>query len=176
MFGSKANVARRVLLLGGVAVAGAAALGIVGRSVAVPILQGEGPVPGTFEVTHTDEEWLKILGQDAFDVMRRQGTEQRFTSALLDEHRDGTFICAGCDLPLFDSSKKFDSGTGWPSFWDVLENAVGFIPVGLGDYAECHCRRCGGHLGHLFHDVPDQPLNNRYCIDGVALKFVPRGA
>ena len=166
---------RRSLLLGGTAlVAGMAALPFVttflGNAVA-----GEGePVPGTFAVTHTDDEWRKILGDDAFYIMRRQGTEQPFSSPLLNEHRVGQFVCAGCDLALFDSKTKFDSGTGWPSFWQALPNAVAMMDdnsLGM-DRDECHCSRCGGHLGHLFHDVPNQPINNRYSMDGLALKFV----
>ena len=169
------RMSRRSLLLGGTAlVAGMAALPFVttflGNAVA-----GEGePVPGTFAVTHTDEEWKKILGDDAFYIMRRQGTEQPFSSPLLNEHRVGQFVCAGCDLPLFASETKFESGTGWPSFWQALPNAVAMMDdnsLGM-DRDECHCSRCGGHLGHLFHDVPNQPINNRYCMDGLALKFV----
>jgi len=169
------RMSRRSLLLGGTAlVAGMAALPFVttflGNAVA-----GEGePVPGTFAVTHTDEEWKKILGDDAFYIMRRQGTEQPFSSPLLNEHRVGQFVCAGCDLPLFDSKTKFDSGTGWPSFWQALPNAVAMMDdnsLGM-DRDECHCSRCGGHLGHLFHDVPNQPINNRYCMDVQARKFV----
>jgi peptide-methionine (R)-S-oxide reductase len=166
---------RRSILLGGTALAGVAALPwittFIGNAIA-----GEGePVPGTFEVTHTDDEWKKILGDDAFYIMRRQGTEAPGSSPLLNEHRVGTFACAGCDLPLFDSKTKFDSGTGWPSFWQALPNAVAIeADNSLGmERDEAHCRRCGGHLGHLFHDVPDQPINNRYCMDGLALKFVP---
>jgi peptide-methionine (R)-S-oxide reductase len=166
---------RRSVLLGGTALAGVAALPwittFIGNAIA-----GEGePVPGTFEITHTDDEWKKILGDDAFYIMRRQGTEAPGSSPLLNEHRVGTFACAGCDLPLFDSKTKFDSGTGWPSFWQALPNAVAIAAdnsLGM-ERDEAHCRRCGGHLGHLFHDVPDQPINNRYCMDGLALKFVP---
>ena len=169
---------RRSVLLGGTAIAALAALPyattFLGNAVA-----GEGEaVPGTFEVTHTDEEWKQILGDDAFNIMRRQGTEYPGSSPLLNEHRAGTFACAGCDLPLFDASTKFDSGTGWPSFWQALPNAaVTMSDTSLGmDRDEVHCRRCGGHLGHLFHDVPDQPMNNRYCMDGLALKFEPKAA
>ena len=169
---------RRSLLLGGTALAGLAALPYIttflGNAVA-----GEGEaVPGAFEVTHTDDEWKKILGDDAFNIMRRQGTEYPGSSPLLNEHRAGTFACAGCDLALFDASTKFDSGTGWPSFWQALPNAaVTMSDTSLGmDRDEVHCRRCGGHLGHLFHDVPDQPMNNRYCMDGLALKFEPKAA
>ena len=166
---------RRSLLLGGTAlVAGTAALPFVTTFLGNAIA-GEGePVPGTFEVTHTDDEWKKILGDDAFYIMRRQGTEAPGSSPLLNEHRVGTFVCAGCQLALFDSKTKFDSGTGWPSFWQALPNSVVTMDdTSLGmDRDECHCRRCGVHLGHLFHDVPAQPINNRYCMDGLALKFV----
>ena len=168
-----AKLDRRSLLLGGTALAGLVALPLIGRALAA----GTGPVEGTFEVTHTNEEWLAILGPEAYEVMRNQGTEYPFTSALLEEHRDGTFTCAGCDLPLFDSTTKFDSGTGWPSFYQPLDNAVGTTTDTLLGYArtEVHCRRCGGHLGHVFDDGP-QPTGLRYCMDGVALKFVPKTA
>ena len=148
-----AKLDRRSLLLGGTALAGLAALPFVGRAFGA----GTGPVPGTFEVTHTDEEWLAILGPD--------------------EHREGTFICAGCDLPLFDSATKYDSGTGWPSFYQPLDNAVGTMTDTLIGYerTEVHCRRCGGHLGHVFNDGPP-PTGLRYCMDGVSLKFVPKAA
>ena len=168
---------RRSFLLGGTAIAGvaAAAFGLP-RLGAALAGEGEGPVPGDFEVTHTDAEWRQILGDDAFYVMRMQGTERPFTSALLDEHREGTFNCAGCDLPLFASSTKYDSGTGWPSFYQPLENAVGeMVDNTFGVRTEVHCRRCGGHLGHVFDDGP-QPTGLRYCMDGVALKFVPKAA
>jgi peptide-methionine (R)-S-oxide reductase len=130
----------------------------------------------SYEVTHTDEEWRKLLSADAYKVLRHEGTERPFTSALLNEHRAGTFACAGCDLPLFSSKTKFDSGTGWPSFWAPLENAVvetrdssfGMIRMAVS------CRRCGGHLGHVFDDGP-KPTGLRYCMNGVALKFAPTG-
>ena len=165
-----ANLTRRSLLLGGTAFAGMFAAPVVSRAIA-----GEGePVPGDFEVTHTDEEWMEILGPDAFYVMRRQGTERAWTSALLDEHREGTFKCAGCDLPLFDAATKFESGTGWPSFWQPLDGAIGTMPDSFAR-TEVHCRRCGGHLGHVFDDGPP-PTGLRYCMDGVALKFEPKAA
>jgi peptide-methionine (R)-S-oxide reductase len=164
---------RRSLLLGGTALAALVALPFATRSLAA----GAGPVPGDFEVKHTEEEWLAILGPDAYEIMRNQGTEYPWTSALLEEHRDGMFLCAGCELPLFDSSTKYDSGTGWPSFYQALDNAIGELrDTSLGMVrTEVHCRRCGGHLGHLFDDGP-QPTGLRYCIDGLALKFAPRAA
>ena len=127
-----------------------------------------------YEVTHTDDEWRKLLSPAQYDVLRQEGTERPFTSALLDEHRGGRFACAGCDLPLFSSKTKFDSGTGWPSFWAPLDGAVdeaedrsfGMVLTAVS------CHRCGGHLGHVFPDGP-KPTGLRYCMNGVALKFIP---
>jgi peptide-methionine (R)-S-oxide reductase len=127
-----------------------------------------------FEVTHTEEEWRKLLTPNQFAVLRKEATERPFTSPLNGEHRKGVFICAGCELPLFTSAVKFDSGTGWPSFWQPLPNAVGTTDdrsLGMLRTA-VHCRRCGGHLGHVFEDGP-QSTGLRYCINGLALKFVP---
>ena len=131
----------------------------------------------TYEVTHTDAEWRKMLSPEAYQVLRHEGTERPFTSALLEEHRAGTFICAGCDLPLFSSDTKYESGTGWPSFWQPLPNAVGTTTDTsfLMKRTAVHCRRCGGHLGHVFDDGP-KPTGLRYCMNGVALKFVPEGS
>lgn len=129
------------------------------------------------KVTHTDEEWQKLLSPDAYQVLRHADTERPFTSALLDEHRTGTFDCAGCDLPLFSSKTKFDSGTGWPSFFQPLDNAVitkGDDSFGMMRTA-VECRRCEGHLGHVFDDGPP-PTGLRYCMNGVALKFVAAAA
>jgi peptide-methionine (R)-S-oxide reductase len=127
---------------------------------------------GTFAVTHTDEEWKKLLTPQQFAVLRQQATEPPGTSPLLEEHRAGTFDCAGCDLALFSSTTKFDSGTGWPSFWQPLDGAVATDDdTSLGvDRTEVHCSRCGGHLGHVFNDGP-QPTGLRYCMNGVALTF-----
>ena len=127
----------------------------------------------SFEITKTDVEWKKLLSPAAYATLRKEATEAPGTSALLNEHRIGTFNCAGCDLAIFASETKFDSGTGWPSFFDTLPNAVGK----KGDNTlfttrtEVHCRRCGGHLGHVFDDGP-KPTGLRYCMNGVALKFV----
>jgi len=129
---------------------------------------------GTFAVAHSDEEWRKLLTADQYAVLRQAATEAPFTSPLLNEHRRGNFACAGCDLPLFASTAKFDSGTGWPSFWESLPGAVGKEAdnsIGMQRTA-VHCSRCGGHLGHVFDDGP-QPTGLRYCMNGVALTFKP---
>lgn len=128
----------------------------------------------SFEVTHADAEWRKLLSSDQYAVLRQAATERPFTSPLLNEHRAGTFTCAGCELALFSSTTKFDSGTGWPSFWAPIDNAVATSDdnsLGM-DRTEVHCRRCGGHLGHVFDDGP-KPTGLRYCINGLALGFKP---
>lgn len=127
---------------------------------------------GKFEITKSDAEWRRILTPQQYYVLRDHGTEYAGSSPLDREKRRGTFHCAGCDLPLFSSDTKYDSGTGWPSFWQPLENAVGtsidrsFFSV----RTEVHCRRCGGHLGHVFNDGP-APTGLRYCMNGVAMNF-----
>ena len=128
----------------------------------------------TFEFTLTDAEWKARLSPTAYDVLRHEGTEPAGSSPLDREKRKGTFHCAGCDLPLFSSDTKYDSGTGWPSFYQPLANAVGTKddPGIFGSRTEVHCRRCGGHLGHVFDDGP-QPTGKRYCMNGVSLAFVP---
>ena len=127
---------------------------------------------GTFEVSHSDAQWHALLNDDQFQVLRREATERPYSSPLNDEHRNGTFACAGCQLPLFASSTKFDSHTGWPSFWAPLENATGIrTDTSFGVMRkEVHCRRCGGHLGHVFTDGP-KPTGLRYCMNGVAMTF-----
>ena len=122
-------------------------------------------------------EWKKRLTPEQFAVLRHEATERAGTSALLSEHRKGTFACAGCDLPLFSSETKFESGTGWPSFFKPLDNAVGTTEDRTFGMlrTEVHCRRCGGHLGHVFDDGP-KPTGLRYCMDGLALVFHPAAA
>jgi peptide-methionine (R)-S-oxide reductase len=139
-----------------------------------PHRQAEARAAESFEVTHTDAEWRKLLTPDQYAVLRHEATEPPFTSPLLHEKRRGTFACAGCALDLFSSATKFESGTGWPSFWAPLDKAVGErrdTSLGIARTA-VHCRRCGGHLGHVFDDGP-QPTGLRYCMNGVAMTFKP---
>ena len=165
-------VTRRAILLG---TAGAAAVAVAG----IALLRSRGGLDtaanaGHFEVTKTPEEWRKILTPEQYAVLREEDTERAWTSPLNDEKRKGIYACAGCDLPLFKSETKFNSGTGWPSFYAPIEGAVETgkdWSLGL-LREEVHCRRCGGHLGHVFDDGP-KPTGLRYCMNGVALKFTP---
>ena len=131
----------------------------------------------TFEVTHSDAEWRKLLTPEQYKVLRQSATEAPFSSPLDFERRDGTYDCAGCALPLYSSATKYDSHTGWPSFWKPLDNAVGTTTDRsfFMTRTAVHCRRCGGHLGHVFDDGPD-PTGMRYCMNGVAMTFVPKAA
>ena len=156
---------RRTFL--GVAGVGAAAFLLFGRATrAAP--------PMHFAVNHTPAQWQQILGPQRYHILREAGTERPFTSPLLNEHRKGTFVCAACALPLFSSATKFESGTGWPSFWRALPRAV----VERSDRSllmertEILCARCGGHLGHVFNDGP-RPTGLRHCMNGLALNFRP---
>ena len=130
-----------------------------------------------FEVTHSDAEWRQLLTPAQYDVLRQSGTERPFSSPLDFERRAGTYACAGCALALFSSATKYDSHTGWPSFWKPLDDAVGTTQDRSFGTARTavHCRRCGGHLGHVFDDGPD-PTGLRYCMNGVALSFAPKPA
>ena len=165
---------RRVLLAGTGILAALAALRVW--------LGGGGEVEaagqaGRFEIEKSDDEWRQLLSKAQYEVLRRHRTEPPGSSPLNDEHRKGTFVCAGCELPVYSSDAKYDSGTGWPSFHTPLPNAIGTAP----DRSlfmlrtEVHCRRCGGHLGHVFDDGPP-PTGLRYCMNGVALGFRPGSA
>ena len=157
----------RRLLLTNAATLGLGA-GIAARAGATPA------VPAIRKLTRTEAQWRALLTPEQFGVLRQEGTERPFTSPLNDEHRRGTFVCVACDLALFASSTKFDSGTGWPSFFRSLPGAFElqvdhalFLPR-----TEYHCARCGGHHGHVFDDGPP-PTGKRYCNNGVCLKFIP---
>jgi peptide-methionine (R)-S-oxide reductase len=130
-----------------------------------------------FKVTHSDVDWRKLLTPDQYAVLRQSATERPFTSPLLHEERAGNFTCAGCDLDLFSSTTKYDSRTGWPSFWAPLEKAVGTTSDSSFNTTRTavHCGRCGGHLGHVFADGP-KPTGLRYCMNGVAMAFKPAAA
>ena len=119
-------------------------------------------------------EWKRLLSADQYHVLREHGTEPPFHNAYWARHDRGTFVCAGCGLELFESDKKFDSGTGWPSFWTHIANHVEQSPDADGNRTELSCARCGGHLGHVFDDGPE-PTHLRYCINSAALTFVPAG-
>ncbi len=152
------------------------ALGLVPLALAAPRIFGSGNASknGIVKIDKTDAEWKKLLTPAQYNVLREEGTERPFTSPLNDEKRAGTYACAGCELPLFSSDMKFDSGTGWPSFYTTLPNHVEtkidfklILPR-----TEYHCARCGGHQGHVFKDGP-QPTGQRWCNNGLALKFIP---
>ena len=145
---------------------------------AVPLLRPAFASEGSFEVTRTEEEWRAMLSDLEYQVMREEGTERAFTSPLNDEKRSGTFVCKGCEQPLYSSETKFDSGTGWPSFWAPLDDAVETKTdrkLVFMVRTEVHCDRCGSHLGHIFDDGPP-PTGKRHCLNGVSLVFQPAAA
>ncbi len=132
------------------------------------------PAAKLVPVVHSDAEWRRLLTPEEYRVLRTEGTERPFSGKLLNEHRRGSFTCAGCALPLFSSKTKYDSGTGWPSFWQPIASGnVRLVPessLGM-RYEEVECARCGGHLGHVFSDGP-KPTGLRYCMNSVAIRFV----
>jgi peptide-methionine (R)-S-oxide reductase len=131
-----------------------------------------------FAVNYAPAEWKRRLGADAYAVLREEATERPFTSPLNKEKRAGTFVCRGCALPLFSSAHKYDSGTGWPSFWKpIAASAIGTTTDRsfMMERTEVHCSRCGGHQGHVFDDGP-KPTGLRYCINGLSLNFLPAKA
>ena len=153
-------------------------LAVLGASAAMPLATACGAKPAkaaaNFPVRHSDAEWRRLLTAEQYRILRQHGTERPGSSPLNKEHRKGTFVCAADRNPLFSSATKFESGTGWPSFWKPLPNAVGtstdrsFMMTRV----EVHCARCGGHLGHVFDDGPP-PTGKRYCMNGDAMLFQP---
>ena len=145
-----------------------------GTALAGIAIVSSGRASASFEVQYSQAEWRRRLGPARYHILREAGTERAFTSPLNKEKRKGVFACAGCGLALFSSAAKFDSGTGWPSFWKALPNAVAYnrdLSLGMLRTEE-HCRRCGGHLGHVFDDGPP-PSGKRHCINGLSLTFRP---
>ncbi|RTZ45500.1 peptide-methionine (R)-S-oxide reductase [Candidimonas sp. SYP-B2681] len=160
---------RRLFLGAGGAAALAGLLSTLGRTHGLAMAQ---TAKTPFPVTHTDAEWRQLLSPAQYQVLRQAGTERPYSSPLNDEHRKGTFTCAGCQQDLYASDTKFESGTGWPSFYQPLEHAVGETrdsSFGMMRIA-VHCSRCGGHLGHVFDDGP-KPTGLRYCMNGIAMNF-----
>ena len=157
---------RTALTAGGAGAIGAALFWFGARA-------GNAAPSGRYPVQFTDAQWRKRLPPESYRVLRQAATERAGSSPLNKEKRAGTFVCAGCGLPLFASRAKFESGTGWPSFTAPLRNAVGTRPDNslFAERTEVHCRRCGGHLGHVFDDGP-KPTGRRYCMNGAALRFV----
>lgn len=165
---------RRQFLYGGT---GALALAALGGSLLQRLMSTEAiaAAEGNFEVSKTEAEWRAALSEMQYRVLREEATERAFTSPLNDEKRAGMFHCAGCDNAVYSSEAKYDSGTGWPSFWEAEANAIGTKADNtlFTTRTECHCARCGGHLGHIFDDGPP-PTGKRHCINGVAMTFRPR--
>lgn len=147
--------------------------GLIAGTVVSPLLIREANAAAeAFEVTRTDAEWRAMLNSLEYKVMRKEGTERAGTSPLDKNTAKGKYLCRGCELPLYSSKHKYDSGTGWPSFYKALSNSIATKPDRSiwGVNTECHCKRCGSHLGHIFDDGP-KPTGKRHCINGVSLKF-----
>ncbi|MGH7805247.1 MAG: bifunctional methionine sulfoxide reductase B/A protein, partial [Candidatus Binatia bacterium] len=152
--------------------------GVIGGAVLLPLARRRALAAETFEVVRSEAEWRKLLSPEQYAVLREEDTERAHSSPLVGEKREGTYLCAGCDLALFASATKYDSKTGWPSFWAPLENAIATREEGIQYFyprTEVHCRRCGGHLGHIEKDGPP-PTGLRYCINGAALRFASANA
>jgi peptide-methionine (R)-S-oxide reductase len=158
---------RAMIATGGAGLAGSLALLWIGRRADA--------APAKFEIAYSDAEWKRRLTPKQYAVLRHASTEGAGSSPLNHEKRKGVYVCAGCGLPLYSSAAKYESGTGWPSFWKPLPNAVGTKPDNILflERTEVHCRRCGGHLGHVFDDGPP-PTGLRYCMNGAAMKFRAR--
>ena len=154
------------LLLGGISFAAFASLNKIGSALAMEKID---------KIVESDKDWQKSLTPEQYNVLREEGTERPFTSPLLEEHHQGLFVCAACELPLFNSQTKFDSGTGWPSFYQAIPDHVETKSDHklFSERTEYHCARCGGHQGHVFNDGPP-PTGLRYCNNGIALKFMPK--
>jgi len=154
-----------------------AAAALAGAVVAPRVYSAGKTEKKQFEITKTSEEWKKLLTPEQYHVLRDHGTEYAFSSPLDKTYAPGVYNCAGCDLPLYSSETKFDSRTGWPSFWEPIDGAIG-TSEDWGFFmkrTEVHCSRCGGHIGHVFDDGPP-PTGLRYCMNGVAMKFVPKAS